>query len=149
MGHEAFHDCPSLTSFLFPCIFAHLDSISYDAQTRINNLINKIPGQSRRGGDLLISFEGMAGGENWETIREKLCQICDLITYELKEATTIIELALWKAKIEEESFQSRNACRVLCGAGISLSLLFGKPRSRKKVSKAGMHAVFCVELALL
>ena len=38
--------------------------------------------------------------------------------YKFREAVTIIELALWKSKIEEEGGQgsSREACRVLSGA---------------------------------
>eukprot|EP00571_Detonula_confervacea_P011794 CAMPEP_0172298962 /NCGR_PEP_ID=MMETSP1058-20130122/1372_1 /TAXON_ID=83371 /ORGANISM="Detonula confervacea, Strain CCMP 353" /LENGTH=206 /DNA_ID=CAMNT_0013008257 /DNA_START=51 /DNA_END=668 /DNA_ORIENTATION=- len=103
IGEEAFDGCSSLESFTFPCIFIRLDNICSVNKIQIENMINEIPGVGRRGADLLISFEGMGGGENWETHRERLCQICGLITYyELKEATTIIELALWKAKIEEE-----------------------------------------------
>jgi len=103
IGEEAFDGCSSLESFTFPCIFTRLDHIICSVnKTQIQNMINEVPGVARRGGDLLISFEGMGGGENWETHRESLCQICRLITYyESKEATTIIELALWKAKIEE------------------------------------------------
>ena len=89
--------------------------------TAIENELNNMRGIARNGGDILISIEAMGGGENWERCRESLDRICRLITYyELKEATTIIELALWKAEIEEEGHQGREECRVLCGADINI-----------------------------
>eukprot|EP00579_Thalassiosira_antarctica_P001376 CAMPEP_0201873376 /NCGR_PEP_ID=MMETSP0902-20130614/5908_1 /ASSEMBLY_ACC=CAM_ASM_000551 /TAXON_ID=420261 /ORGANISM="Thalassiosira antarctica, Strain CCMP982" /LENGTH=195 /DNA_ID=CAMNT_0048399967 /DNA_START=337 /DNA_END=927 /DNA_ORIENTATION=- len=38
--------------------------------------------------------------------------------YKLKDAVTNLELALWKARINEENGQDRDMCHVGCGAGI-------------------------------
>lgn len=60
----------------------------------------------------------MGEGENLDTVYKSLGKIRKLIFhYEMKETTTIIELTLWKAKIDESS-KGRKACRVLCGADI-------------------------------
>ena len=51
---------------------------------------------------------------NWPTIKQCLNRIVGLITYyEVKEATTLFELALWKSKIEQAVGDStdRGACR--------------------------------------
>ena len=67
-----------------------------------------------REGDLFVSSEAIHY-ENWDTTREKLDQILALISYyETREATTTIELAMWKARIEEtgaRTVDERNGCR--------------------------------------
>eukprot|EP00579_Thalassiosira_antarctica_P001140 CAMPEP_0201868694 /NCGR_PEP_ID=MMETSP0902-20130614/2475_1 /ASSEMBLY_ACC=CAM_ASM_000551 /TAXON_ID=420261 /ORGANISM="Thalassiosira antarctica, Strain CCMP982" /LENGTH=73 /DNA_ID=CAMNT_0048394061 /DNA_START=1 /DNA_END=218 /DNA_ORIENTATION=+ len=69
-----------------------------------------------RGGEILISGAALKGGKDWTTCRESLDRILGLITYyELKEATTIFELALWKAKMEEVNMtndDNRETCRI-------------------------------------
>ena len=55
---------------------------------------------------------------NWNAVRQRLRKISAVITYyEMKEATTIFELALWKAKIDQVEddiyyARGRDACRV-------------------------------------
>lgn len=119
IGDHAFSGCLLLECFRFPCIYTRLDAISHAGQTAAESVTSGIPGVSRSLGDLLISFDAMEGGQNWRTFRESLRKICRLITYhELKEATSIIELALWKAKIEKKRGKTREDCRVLCKANI-------------------------------
>ena len=71
-----------------------------------------------RGGELIIprivsSFGGAAAV--FKVDKEKLDKIVQVITYyEIKEATTMFELALWKSKINQAEGDSadRGACRV-------------------------------------
>ena len=53
---------------------------------------------------------------NWAAVRTNLNQLLAWISFfELKEATTLFELALWKARIGEfgaVTDEERNACRV-------------------------------------
>ena len=57
----------------------------------------------RSGGDLFVSAQTMGeGGNNWNRVREDLDRTIRLISYyELKEATSILELALWKFKLDQ------------------------------------------------
>jgi len=50
----------------------------------------------------------------WNAIKESLDSVVRLIAYyEMKEGTTIFELALWKAQIESaENSVNRKACRI-------------------------------------
>ena len=59
---------------------------------------------------------GYKNGRNWKTVKECLDEIVKLIAYyEMKEATTMFELALWKAKIDQTDDAddiNRDACRI-------------------------------------
>ncbi|KAL7524550.1 hypothetical protein ACHAXR_000619, partial [Thalassiosira sp. AJA248-18] len=117
MGERAFKDSESLDNIKFPCISRRMEALSQNGRQAMENKINAIPSLTWRGGEILISLESVTGGENWETTRESLDRIIGLIVYyELKEATTIFELALWKARITEEapwpSIIGRDACRI-------------------------------------
>ena len=72
-----------------------------------------------------LAITGILGrffGLDWNHKRERICEL--LAPYELqhkKEVTTILELALWKAKMAEfEGLDPgiREGCRVRCGAGV-------------------------------
>lgn len=56
----------------------------------------------RRGSELFIITQGMTRrGVNW-SLKGVLGRIDLLLTYyELKEATTLLELAMWKSKIDQ------------------------------------------------
>ncbi|KAL7526480.1 hypothetical protein ACHAXR_001507, partial [Thalassiosira sp. AJA248-18] len=115
IGVRAFDACESLDNIKFPCISRRMEALNQNGQQAMENKINAIPGVEWIGGEILISLESVAGGENWETTRESLDQILGLIVYyELKEATTSFELALWKARISEEtpSIDVRDDCRI-------------------------------------
>lgn len=47
------------------------------------------------------------------SLRKTFDKICNLVQYyEVKEATSLVELALWKFKIEQASGLDRDACRI-------------------------------------
>ena len=103
IGEDSFQDCSSLEIFQFAQIskrfVAIRDHISFESQTRIEDKLNAILGVVMRGGVISISHEAI---QNWGTSRGPLLDILTLISFhELKEATTIIELALWKVTIGE------------------------------------------------
>ncbi|KAL7544087.1 hypothetical protein ACHAXR_013518 [Thalassiosira sp. AJA248-18] len=100
IGWSAFRDCLSLESYKFPCLSNRFGAISHDAQTEVVNKINGIQGVERVGSEVVITHTAM-NAENWGTTRESLGRIIGLIAYyELKEATTTFELALWKDNID-------------------------------------------------
>ncbi|KAL7526702.1 hypothetical protein ACHAXR_001607 [Thalassiosira sp. AJA248-18] len=112
IGRRAFDWCPHLESIKFPCISRRLEVLIQNSRAEIENKINEIPGVEWRGAEMLISF-GATGYDDWKRTRER---ILGLVThYELKEATTIFELALWKARISTEAISSvdeRDECRI-------------------------------------
>ncbi|KAL7529432.1 hypothetical protein ACHAXR_002965, partial [Thalassiosira sp. AJA248-18] len=115
IGEQAFGYCDSLDNIKFPCISRRLQALSQSGQQAMENKINDITAVEWRGGEILISLESVAGGENWETTRETLDWVLGLIGYyELKEATAIFELALWKAMISVEAagIDEHGACRI-------------------------------------
>ena len=114
----AFLSNRSLERFNFPSISNRLDNIIVKAgQTEVENKIGEIRGSiERRGSELYILKRDMNHiplvGHDWITLRQSLNRIIRLITfYEMKEATTLFELALWKAKIDQASEMAR-PCRV-------------------------------------
>ena len=60
-------------------------------------------GVIERGNDeLFVTAQTMGGGRNWGNIREILSKMERLISkYEIQEAMSIYELALWKAYLDE------------------------------------------------
>ena len=74
--------------------------------------------------------------ENWKNIRKVLCKIGRLISYyEMKEATTIFELALWKSKLRQAGSNKANHgdyCVAVPGPAQNaiLEYLLGKRKSR-------------------
>lgn len=118
IGDLAFFGCSSLESLKFPSISKRLEDIVQAGQMKVENKIDEIiiDGRvERRGCDIMV-FEADTRGVNWETTRNIIDKIIDLITfYKLKEATTIFELALWRAKIKDRrafGIDEREACRI-------------------------------------
>ena len=102
----AFEDCSSLERFTFPKLSIRLETIIQLGQTEVGDKIDDIRGLvQRRGSELFVSAESIRRVfyDNWKTIREVILGRIDrLITYyELKEATTVLELAMWKSKIDQ------------------------------------------------
>ena len=116
---NAFGGCRSLERFDFPSLSARLDSIIRAGQIDIIVKIDGISSVERDDSELFVTATAMGGGRNmgseWNTVKESLDEIVKLITYyEVKEATTLFELALWKAKIDQAADAdeiSRDACR--------------------------------------
>ena len=108
VGDRAFGHCSSLERFTFPDISTRLNNV-IEVETEVNrtrqlNEIDTIRGDMivRRGSELFIPGAVLRGGSNWNTIKASLDQIVCWIRYhEIKEETTLFELALWKAKIDQ------------------------------------------------
>ena len=142
IGMDTFINCTSLERFTFPTISTRLDNLIQTGHwEEIENEVNEVRGVvERSGGDLFMStltmdMLGMRGGRNWDAVRNDIDKIIRVISYyELKEATSILEVALWKVKIDESVSSSgqrsckrarvdndpsqRDQCRISCGADI-------------------------------
>lgn len=104
----AFDDCPSLRRLAFPTLSTRLDNITRAGQAEVGNKIENIRGiVERRGSELFVHRVWARAVPNWSQLKGRLSQIDRLITYyELKEATVLLELAMWKAKIDEAEVKS-------------------------------------------
>jgi len=84
----------------------------------INDKIDAIPQIVRRdSGGFLVSTRDRGNRVDWKPLKQSFDKIYQLILYyELKEAASLLELALWKAKIDqvdEEVYPiRRDACRI-------------------------------------
>ena len=118
---NVFFGCIRLDCFYFPSIAARFEAMVHVGQNEIESKVNEIPGVHFRGGELCISTL-MDENKSWETsprenmemIQESLDRVVRLIAYyELKEATTIFELAIWRSNIIQagEAYQDREAFR--------------------------------------
>ena len=124
IDQRAFRDCISLERFSFPSLLSRLDNIIQAGQRDIEAKIDDIPAVEWRSGELVIPAVRREVEHRWEIGRMeslaeldkgKLGNIVRLIRYyEIKEATTLFELALWKSKINqaEGAITDRGACRV-------------------------------------
>jgi len=141
VGADAFHECSSLEKFKFQSISTRIDNIIKAGQTEVESKVNDIVGfgsMEWRDNELFISsltasidqifiipsesftefmLMNMAIGRNsqWQELKAVFEGIVRLLTYyEMKEATTLFELAFWKAKIDETDDvvnpTSRNPC---------------------------------------
>jgi len=110
IDRRAFGSCTSLERFMFPNLSTRLGTIIRAGQIEVENKIDHIRHLVERSGSEL--FVSVSSGEwrinwqrgSWETIKQTLDQIDRLIAYyELKEATTLLELAMWKSKMDQAS----------------------------------------------
>ena len=101
---EAFSNCTSLERFTFPTIPNRLDNLIQTGHWQeIENEVNEVRGVvERSGGELSVSVQTMDRWNNWDAVRRNLDKIVRVISYyELKEGTSIFELALWKFKLDQ------------------------------------------------
>jgi len=120
MGRNAFASCLSLERFKFPRLSTRMKAIinlgSIETENKIDELLRFEILQRLDDDELFISAAAMDKGNNWATIKPSLDRTIKLITYyETKEATTLFELALWKAKIDQADgsiLESREGCRI-------------------------------------
>ena len=97
---DAFIRCSSLERFAFPCLSTRMENVIKAGQIEIKNKLDDI---QMRGSEINICTPaiGYYSKADWIWIKIRLDKIIKLITYyEMKEATTLFELALWKAKLE-------------------------------------------------
>jgi len=109
IGVGAFSNCPLLERFKFPRLSTRLDNIIQAGQTDIEAKMGGIAAVEWRDGELGIptvrrEIEIRWGRmESTELDEEKLNKIVRLIRYyEIKEATTLFELALWKVRLGQD-----------------------------------------------
>ena len=109
-------DTASLETFKFPNLSCRLNNIIEAGKyVDVENKIDIIRGTlDRRGSEVFIStaspfFSIITRDGHWERIRGRLDKIDQLLTYyELREATTLFELAIWKSKIDQTEVKHIN-----------------------------------------
>ena len=106
-GFLAFSNCTALERFTFPTISARVDNLIQTGYWEaIENEVDEVRGVVEwSGGELFVSAQAMG---NWNRVRalnrvrEDLGKLDTWISrYELKEATSLLELALWKFKLDQ------------------------------------------------
>jgi len=112
IGNCAFAHISSLERFNFPNISNRLNIIMQTGHYPIVEAkIDEVRGDfiERRGNELFVPGAVLVlggdtrGGSSWNPIKASLDQIVSWIRYyEIKEASTLFELALWKAKLDQE-----------------------------------------------
>jgi len=147
IGRSAFDECENLSEVVLNIprvikyqfkfiITSRLNAIVQTRLTDIENKIYQIHGVGRNSGsivqwspgnEVVVDSRAMRGGENWPQIRPVLDKINELVAYyELREATTLFELALWKSQIDQadkKSDASRRAHRIEVPGPIKDSIL--------------------------
>jgi len=102
---DAFEDCSSLERFTFPNLSTRLNTITRAGQREVEDKIDNIRGNlvERRDSELFVSAVSVVMFcYNWKIRRKVFGRIDRLIAYyELKEATTLLELAMWRSKIDQ------------------------------------------------
>ena len=94
----------------FITLSTSLEAILQAGHTEVENKIDAaIHDSTIERIESVISIPAISiGRESWGTLRASLDKIVALIAYyELKDATTILELALWKAKIDQADETNR------------------------------------------
>ena len=124
--YNTFDECPTLERITFLSLSSRVyDMIGagqFGIQDKIQQYMNRGVIEWRRGGTIQISpvevawFSRIRRGDGWGIVKEHLRRIVNWIKYyEMKEATTLFELALWKAEIDqvdEADPRDQDACRV-------------------------------------
>ena len=106
IGEDIFSGCLSLERITFPNLSSHLEDIiragQVDAQNKVQQSMNRGEIEWRRGGTIYIPVEVTRRRDGWDLVKQRIDQIIKWIRYySMKEATTLFELALWKAKIDQ------------------------------------------------
>jgi hypothetical protein len=106
----AFHDCPSVEVFSFPLFSRHLVAM-VGKWADLNNKVDEVHGVVQWGnGKLFVPPVAIEGGRNWDSIKTILRRIERTVSYyEMKEATTIYELSLWKSKLDDAGNNTANS----------------------------------------
>ena len=137
VGERAFYRCLSLQGFKFPDISIRLENIIEAGQTEVESKVEEaIIGRASnivwsKGEEMFVPGESLRAehprtSENldsvitckvwWYGIKQRMDKIVKQLSYhEMKEATTLFELALWKEKIDhadDTSPSGREACRI-------------------------------------
>lgn len=114
---NAFTSCSDLERYKFPNLSTRFEAMVRMGYSDIVNKINYLSGVYWMGGHIVIpayrieTYEIMLDGSDpgtrkvhhkWAVIRSKLDMVVELIAYyEKKEATTLLQLAFWKANMNQ------------------------------------------------
>lgn len=115
IGPKAFYNCERLEKLMYFNISTRLEYITKHyprAEAKIDEVRGLV---EKRDSKLFVSAAEMGGGKNWNIIKQSVDKIVKLVTYyEMREAATFFELALWKAKLRqaEDDFIDRDAYRI-------------------------------------
>ena len=121
IDYYTFNGCQALKRITFPNLSSCLEDIIRAGQVDIENKIQQYTNRGEieweRGGTIYIPVEVTRSRDEWGLLKQCIDQIINWIRYyEMKEATTIFELALWKAKIDQVEddicASDRDTCRV-------------------------------------
>ena len=152
---STFSGCSALERITFPSLSTRLDNIIQSGQVDIQNKIQQYINQSeiewRRGGTISIPVVTRSSS-GWGLVKERVGRVVSWIKYyEVKEATTLFELALWKAKIdqvEDDIYASgRDTCRVEVPGPVKDAILKYLDTAEYKY-KAGHHLSSLIEPAI-
>ena len=114
---HVFGECISLERFKFPYISTRLKNVIQAGQTEAEIKINEIRESVEwRDGELSVSAVIFEEDAYWFIVKHRIDRVVKLITYyEIKEATTQFELAMWKFNIDRANISNpieRAACRI-------------------------------------
>ena len=104
---STFDRCHALERITFPNISSRLEAIiragQVGVQNKLQQYINRGDIEWRRGYTISIPVEVTRRSRTgWGLVQQYYRQIVNWVKYyEMKEATTLFELALWKAKIDQ------------------------------------------------
>lgn len=132
IGVYTFDECPELDRVIFLNISTRLNNLIKSGQQEVGNKIDELHGPvERRGSEVFISTQAIREAERgsalgvphwvkrpnhwYVVVKPSIVRITRLVEYyEVKEATTLFELALWKANLNQEEAQpnNREACRI-------------------------------------
>ena len=115
IGRWVFHNCDALERCSFPTLSYRLENIIQTSHwEELEDKVNEVRGVVQWESEKL--FVSRATLHNWDDIRRDLGKITQLVSYyELKEATTTFELALWKFNLDqadENNITNRDAYRI-------------------------------------
>lgn len=127
LGKGVFARCIALERITFPGISSRLSYLPEGSSANIDTKINGLSLVELSNGmifapiaaesEILSTGDAYAEGRGayWNTVQQNMNDIINWIRYfEMKEATTLFELALWKAMIDQEEshLSNRKACRI-------------------------------------
>ena len=100
-GINMFGNCDALERFLFPTISYRIENIIQTSHwEELEDKLNEVHGVVQWESDEL--FVSRVTPQNWDDISRDIGKITRLVSYyELKDATTTFELALWKSKLDQ------------------------------------------------
>lgn len=102
---DAFDGCTSLLNCCFPSLSTRLEALGH-YQTKVFSKIDRLSVGSaieRRGSDIIVSTAKLREVHGWFGVKLYPQLIAKSIVHcEMKEFTSLFELALWKAKLDQE-----------------------------------------------